>query len=148
MKLKADFVTNSSSTAYIVFIPNDFYANENYLQRICNGKRTQCYPELKEDTSEIVDDIQTMIEELKEGSDIYYEEVLYKMIAWGTLVEICEENNFIISEVNINNEGNNTLQGVTEETILRILTSHINLDKFMKPFMKGGNDVTKITKEV
>ena len=34
MKIKADFVTNSSSTAYVVFIPDDFDLDEDQVKEI------------------------------------------------------------------------------------------------------------------
>lgn len=34
MKIKADFVTNSSSTAYIMFVPPNYELNEEELQKV------------------------------------------------------------------------------------------------------------------
>jgi len=39
MKIKSDFVTNSSSTAYVVMIPEDFILTEN--MKMLNGIHTR-----------------------------------------------------------------------------------------------------------
>jgi hypothetical protein len=40
---------------------------------------------------------------------------------------------------------NDALIGIAQETIIKTLTSHINLDEFMKPFIREVNDDTKNT---
>jgi hypothetical protein len=34
VKIKTSFITNSSSTAYVIFVPDDFAVNENYIENL------------------------------------------------------------------------------------------------------------------
>ena len=117
MKIKADFITNSSSTVYIVFIPNKFFVDNSELQKISNKK--MWYPELMK--PEILDKIAEYIGILKGGDNIwYYGGDGVDPEIFGMVVDICINYDFLIATLDINGEGNNIVRGIKEERIKNI----------------------------
>ncbi len=55
---------------------------------------------------------------------------------WKILIRICEDNNFILNSIELPMDSSDAMIGLTQEAIIKTLTSYINLDEFMKPFIK------------
>jgi len=118
MRIKSDFVTNSSSTAYIVCVPKDFKpTKEEIIQAFKNADDYDELPELTDD------DIYNILpneyfDTIKDGDNLWYygsdgaDSRLYSMVA-----EICENNGFVLTIFDIGGEGNNRIQGIKEEDL-------------------------------
>lgn len=139
MKIKTDFITNSSSTVYIVFIPSKFFVDNSELQKISNKK--MWYPELMK--PEIFDKIAEYIGILKGGDNIwYYGDDGVDPDIFGMIVDICRNYGFVIATLDIDGEGNNIVRGIREEKINKILVENIDILSIFKLIHKGGNDVS------
>ncbi|RLF56859.1 MAG: hypothetical protein DRN27_08930 [Thermoplasmata archaeon] len=119
MKIKSDFVTNSSSTAYIVAIPNDFEPDQEVILE--KSKDHFIYKESDEEWPEtrILEDFSECLALLKSGDNIWThrdEEGCDSRIFY-TMVDICNDNGFVLSIFELNNEDGTRIQGITEEDI-------------------------------
>ena len=126
MKLKTDFVTNSSSTAYVVLIPKNFHISEDDIE-ITWGS----VDEEEEITAELIKrETIELINDLKDGDSIWYYgfDGVHPEI-YNTVLEVCEKNKFILSTKDLNGEGNNMIQGIEEEKIKEIIFNSINLEE-------------------
>lgn len=129
MKTKTDFVTNSSSTCYICFIPDNFELKENELER----RLKELFLDPKEATDffnniEFTENlINKMINDLKEGKEVSVDNVGIIFYILKSLV-----NKFIIKEVDYYGGGSGVdmLSGVKNGNIFNIITEYIvpNLD--------------------
>ena len=119
MKIKSDFVTNSSSTAYVVCIPPDFVPTDEEIKEaykfhhLYSGEEItdeQAYKELKFELFDI----------LKDGDNLWnYGEDGTHHVLFGMAADICTDNGFVLSVFEITNEGNNRIQGIKEEDLTK-----------------------------
>lgn len=138
MKLKTDFVTNSSSTAYVVLIPNNFHIDAGDIEISWDSVD----PEDNLSVEQIHKETLEIIEELKNGGDIWYYgfDGVHPQI-YHTVLRVCEDNKFIISCKDLNGEGNNMIAGVQEEQIEEIIFNSIDIGKTFKFLHKEKDDV-------
>lgn len=107
MKLKGDFITNSSSTSYVVFIPEDF-------QLKSFDELDMPYDNFdEEDDDEILKKVREGIELVKNGDHICECEDfgLNRQLA-----HICRENNFVLTDLDGGSDSG-VVAGVTKRKI-------------------------------
>jgi hypothetical protein len=119
MKIKTDFVTNSSSTAYIVVIPNNF----KLLESVAPIEKTDSYKEAFEyqchsDEKFMLDSVNETIETLKEGYQVYIGNVYAFYVARDYL----RSKGAIIKDIDmIGNSVEDIMEPITLEDIHKAL---------------------------
>ena len=141
MKIKADFVTNSSSTAYVVFVPNEFYPDEDEIKALYNNEFSLYQTATDE---QLYKELPDSVESLKEGSNVwYYGGDGLNSTVWNIILEICRQRGFVLAEMEMNGEGNNIMQGVPEETIEKIMTNNIDMFSMFNMIQRSKNVTAK-----
>lgn len=145
MRIKSDFVTNSSSTAFVVFVPDSFYPSdqdvEDALAKVKNDYDGEPPPDM------IVDkEIHECLELLKEGDNIYtyYEEGVHQSIYYA-LLEILTQHGFVVNSIEIPSEGNEAIYGISEQAIEKIMINNIDLLSMFNSLQRSEKHVTEKT---
>lgn len=120
MKIKADFITNSSSHSYIIMLPKDFQIQDNLSMLEKGGIFNQFEGYIGGGgVSEIeLDKIEHFFEVLLEQGSIlegmWEDGGVYIFI----VIDICKELNLIVTDYDIPHEGNNSILNVGVPKIL------------------------------
>lgn len=136
MKIKYDFVTNSSSTAFVVMIPNNFHTSEEEMKNFYDNSSDDEI-ELKRLFEELPD----CLESLKEGNNICHYGMDGLHTIYNIILDMCSEHKFILSSLEIDGEGNNIIQGVKEETIESMLINNMDIISMFKSILREDTDV-------
>lgn len=141
MKIKADFVTNSSSTAYIVLVPNEFRPDDDEIQKLYSGEYV-AYDELSDE--QLFKEIPELFELLKEGDNVwYYGDQGTHPNLWSMILHICRTHGFLLTSLEMNGEGNNTIVGIKEEQIETIIINNIDLFSMFNMIQRRDNVTAK-----
>jgi hypothetical protein len=151
MKIKHTFITNSSSTAYLIFIPDSFKIDHDEIENVVRFEILDLiHPKMRpvdDMVDQIIDDIETELEQLRNGEQYtHYDFSEEELVFWRSILTICEKNNLIMSDIDLPTDGGDYLIGITKEVLMDTLVSHIDLDEFMKPFLKEKRNDPKATK--
>lgn len=145
MKVKTDFITNSSSIAYIVMMPNNFYLSEDEIREIYKEPRSLYYEDSPPTEKEVIKELAECMEILKEGNNIWHSgSVGVSQIVYCMITDICQDHDFILTSIDINSEGSNIIQGVKEEVIEKLITDNIDILSILKLIRRTENDTSKI----
>ena len=138
MKLKSDFVTNSSSTAFVVLIPKNFHIDAGDIKILWANVSDKNDISVEQVQTEVID----LIDVLKIGESVWcYAYDYTHPTVYETIIELCRENNFILSTKDFNGEGNDMIQGVNEEKVNKIILNSINMDETFNFLKKESKDV-------
>ena len=131
MHVQTDFVTNSSSTAYIVFVPDSFYATDKHI-----NKAKQKYKLNYDAPSKDLKEVALIVEMIKNGDqfDIYSDENL-----WILCFEIFSNEGFIVDGIECNS-GNTIMKGVKQENIISTITEYVDWSNIVNILVKGVNN--------
>lgn len=136
MQIKADFITNSSSTAYIVFVPNSYVLDEANLKTaidMTNEITDTDFILTEEHTKTIIPEI---IETLKFGETFDTEDFML----FSVCLQLFTIENFVVGGVDIAGDYFTCMCGIDQENILDVLKDHVDLDNLIKTLIKGAND--------
>lgn len=142
MKIKLDFITNSSSTAFVVLIPNQFYASDNEMRKLYD----ETLGEEEMTDEKLFSELPECIESLKGGDNLWtYGGDGCNPDLWNTVISICERHKFILASLDMNGEGNNIIQGIKEEQIEELLINNIDISSMFNMIQRESIDVTEKT---
>ena len=144
MKIKGDFVTNSSSTSYVVLVPNEFRPDDDEIKKLYTEEYS-FDDELSDE--QLLKELPELFEILKEGEDLwYYGGEGTNQSLWGMTLDICRTHDFLLTSLDMNGEGNNTIIGIKEEAIESIMINNIDLFSMFNQIQRRGSNVTAKTK--
>ena len=110
MKIKLDFITNSSSTSYIVYVPKDFNIEKFlHLARDYDESQIEAYDTTKEKLKQ--SSIKLMNELLKNGCIDEYENVLEFTI----IIQVLRKLDLIIVDMDTSSSGDGLVFDVNNE---------------------------------
>lgn len=117
MKIKLDFITNSSSTAYVVMIPDNFNVVES-LAKILNTNSYQddLYEYCDDDEPKFIEQISENISNLINGEDLWG----YDTPCFSTTQEILEKEDLIIASVDISSDGDGQITPANTKIIKKL----------------------------
>jgi len=137
MKIKMDFVTNSSSVCYVVFVPQSFKVTDKMIE---DGiEEAKYWWEFEEDekmptVETLKKEIEECIDLLKEGDNVYNSSygdgINYK--SYGVLQDILDRNNLSLNSVEVAGDGETIILGINEEQISKVLLYNTDLTDFIK----------------
>jgi len=138
MKLKFDFVTNSSSTCYVVLIPKPFKVDDDYLKEIF--EKEQQYVATGEDTKfdfgYFKSEIEKSLEILRQGKDIVYLDSYdandNDELVFAVLLNIISKYNLGLTEIDMPSDGSTLICGVNSERVLEITLEYSDITKICK----------------
>ena len=141
MKIKLDFITNSSSSAFVVLVPNNFYADNNEMRKLYDEN---CGEEITDE--ELFKELPECIESLKAGDNLWtYGGDGCDADLWNTVVSLCDKHKFILASLDMNGEGNNIIQGIKEEQIEELLINNIDISSMFNMIQRESTNVTEKT---
>ncbi len=118
MKIKIDFVTNSSSTGHIVSIPADFIADKKDIIKYFHSHDFETDDQKYWKDPEILKDFYECLNILKSGDNLwYYGNDGCDSRSFNTILDICSDQNFLFKSFAIGGEGNNCIEGIKEEEL-------------------------------
>jgi hypothetical protein len=140
MKIKSDFVTNSSSTCFIVLVPNSYVVNDEILKKAIEEEGPYWNEEIPS-FEQIKTEVSEYLELLKDGNTIWndgYDGV--SPFIYTVTDRVISNEGFVIASVDIG-PSDNMLSGVREEKIMEVLMDRIDVSKICK--IKRSEDVKK-----
>jgi len=141
MQIQADFVTNSSSTGYIIFVPDSYYVDKGNL-RLAMQMTEEIHNISKLTDKQKTVEIPEVIELMKSGEAYYYDDydLDYERHIWLICLQLFTLEDFVIGGFEIGSEGNTCMTGVDQKNITDVLINHVDLDDMVKTLIKGAND--------
>jgi hypothetical protein len=131
--MKTDFVTNSSSTVYIVYIPNKYpFTNRKILDAFETQKKWWDEEEYKNLTNEdVIDVFNYGIQKLKDGDNIHpdWDEEI-RTFMFNVITEVLDKENLIVLQTDTSASGNDFIAPIKKE----------NMEKIMNAIMIYGGD--------
>jgi hypothetical protein len=124
VKIKSDFVTNSSSTAYVVFVPKGMeFTEEELLKYIEFDHWDEIQPEEIKDISYSA---KLGLDHLSRGGQVYEEDMGYA--AYRFTLNFIETNGLILRSIDTGGSGEGMMAGTSVDRIEKAFMA-LNRDK-------------------
>ena len=127
MKIKQDFVTNSSSLAVIIFLPDNYQVSKEQIVQTDFYKEYIIDHGNEDDKEDVFDQVDTLLNSLKRGLEIYsndYSEGQYDWESFGILDEIVSQDGLCIKTFETTGSEGTTMTAITTNDIKKIMANH------------------------
>jgi len=142
MIIKNDFVTNSSSTIWIVFVPEGYLIDlDEFEHQLSENYFDETQDELKD--IDIASELEESLALLREGESVwsYHVDGLHYAI-YDTLISFLNNDGYAIKSFDVS-EGNNMIIGLNPEEAKTAFIQSIDVNEVIKVLTKGeGNEET------
>ncbi len=125
MKIKTDFVTNSSSTCYIVIIPPNFETTKEELEKSLDWQLDDEDEEGEE--SYLLESAKDGIEALQKGHNIDREDI--NETSFYALKYLLIKKGLVIGQIETGENGVDSINGIKPETIKKAFLLTCNLQE-------------------
>ena len=132
VKVKTDFITNSSSTAYIVFIPKNFTITDSDIEDAFIKAHGHWQ---EEHAPNLVDNVKGAIEDVKRGSVCHQYDEMYEFY---TLLQICRENDFILQDFDLPSDCG-FITGISSQMMTNCLAKEADISELIVCMEKDEN---------
>lgn len=128
MKIKSDFVTNSSSTAYVIVVPGNFEVTDEVI-----NKKLDEWDIEEEEKESFITDIKKLFEFYKEGQ-AYDSKIKNDYDRLDSMMtDICQEKGFVIASEDV---GESTPIPISYKEIIKLLLQSDNLEQLLEETLK------------
>lgn len=149
MKIKSDFITNSSSTMYIVYIPDDFYVDEaDILQYIFDYEIDFAEYSEEHDMGDIsyeeymLKEVPSAFEDLRNSDIWHYGFDGCAVPLYHIILDILKKHELILESIDCNGEGNNQIVDLRDSKMKKLFMAEA-LRELKRVEVKGDTDVTE-----
>ena len=128
MKIRKGFVSNSSSTSFIVYASKDLmgFSDEEIVKSFNGSLSEENEEDFKKYEPEIIKEVRNLLDSLCSGEDIYRDMLEVGISEWCgfgpelfyySLCELLENNNLVIKEIEGTGDSDDAIISVTKELI-------------------------------
>jgi len=117
MKIKADFITNSSSTAFIIVVPSDLKLVQSFSE-LNTRMNDDMELHFNDSEEEAVAAVNQNLESLKSGNTLWIDDTE----GFYTTKDFLEKKGFILKTIDMSGgDGTDIIEPITSEEIYKIL---------------------------
>ena len=124
MIIKTDFVTNSSSAIYMIYIPQDFHITTTKMVHAFNEQKphySEEYWKPYNTPTQIKNAFNEVLDKLKNGKMVYSWDEIVPTTFWNAILNVLDEEGLIMQKVESGASGDNCMAPIKIDSIEKII---------------------------